>query len=217
MSIPCLRRELTRGEDGDANRPSQAILGLAQDGRESGQSDTPDHDQVDVAGGELLGARHRAMDERVLDAGLERLQEISQDIDQPRGLDEQPLQLAEDLTRRVGPVVDMLALGAPLKDADLGQRGELGLDHRGLRVELASEGAHVPLPLRLEQQGCEYLLAGAREERVEKPGCSHIQYVYTQLKYDASCGLAARQDLRARSDFEWQNIAGLIVLARTDG
>jgi len=177
VSLLRAARELIHRVDGCVHFAPEPFTQLPQRQGQIGKA-RPTHDhEIDVAGGELLAAGDRTVDEGEQDSAGHGRERLAHDIRQPCGLCHQSLELRQDRAVGVRLVIDVLALTPSQQDSGLDQVHELTLKTRLRQLQSAREFARIPRVPRLEHHQGQDPLSYGRNEGVDSPLRTHNAYL----------------------------------------
>ena len=175
--------EFSRRVHGRVHVTLQRALGFGEHVHDFAERHVSDHEQIDVAVVVQLASRRRAIHEGYANAIGQRRKCSSKHVGQPRGLDEQRLQLRKHRRAAVRPEIHLAPVGAtrhePRPDeraqfALHGSRRKAGLPHDLAQKELLVRPAQQPAqdqpPRSSEEHRCDIRLL-----------CSHFANNCTQV------------------------------------
>lgn len=127
VALRGLAPELCDRIDGRVDRSTESPFRLQQSLRDIGYLQVADDHHVHVAPRRVGAARNRAVDEGNPDPVAERLEHLAQRVANAERLRGDALQLLEDRTAGIRPVVDLPTFLGPLENPRGGERREVAL------------------------------------------------------------------------------------------
>jgi hypothetical protein len=156
------------------SRPGrEQFLGPPQGRREVPQGDVSNHQDIDIARCDVAAAGHGSVDEGPADLRSEPLEDLADDIRQPRRLREEAPEVSKQQGCRVRREVHAIPLLPALEQAGRDEGLELPLERGRSDPEVTGKLTQVPAAGGVKKGGREDLLADPWKERVEGAEWAH--------------------------------------------
>jgi hypothetical protein len=160
--------EVPAGMDRHVHLTGQFVLSTSNERRHVGKAHVPDNHQVDVAGGFLLAAGHRPVDEGPQDTVLKGLERLPEHVHQPRSLQDKPPKLGQEWAVFIGLKVDTVSIFPPAKDPGFDQGADFALQAGGANPQVLSQAGEVPGAVLVAQDHRQDSLTGSGEQGIER-------------------------------------------------